>query len=125
MCLSSRRRNRRCALVTGVQTCALPISRARGKPLGQHVARRFGVERRMEKLVERARLDASDGLLFGNQPFGRHIDRNLSRRPFAIASFRESVCLFVLFSVFSSSFISKLLFFSIFFFLFLLLFFFF
>src|SRR3546814_1224543 len=46
-------------------------TRARGKPLGQHVARRFGVERRMEKLVERARIDAADGLLFGNQPFGR------------------------------------------------------
>src|SRR3546814_3019042 len=28
--LSSRRRHTRCALVTGVQTCALPISRQRG-----------------------------------------------------------------------------------------------
>src|SRR3546814_3389116 len=27
---SSRRRHTRCALVTGVQTCALPISRSRG-----------------------------------------------------------------------------------------------
>src|SRR3546814_1224330 len=33
---SSRRRHTRCALVTGVQTCALPISR----PLRQHQARR-------------------------------------------------------------------------------------
>src|SRR3546814_5341547 len=28
-CFSSRRRHTRCALVTGVQTCALPINRAR------------------------------------------------------------------------------------------------
>src|SRR3546814_3109629 len=28
VCLSSRRRHTRCALVTGVQTCALPISEA-------------------------------------------------------------------------------------------------
>src|SRR3546814_12643050 len=31
---SSRRRNTRCALVTGVQTCALPIYRRRGKGTG-------------------------------------------------------------------------------------------
>src|SRR3546814_3122022 len=29
---SSRRRHTRCALVTGVQTCALPISRGHGHP---------------------------------------------------------------------------------------------
>src|SRR3546814_2278447 len=39
MCLllfffSSRRRHTRCALVTGVQTCALPISRRLGQVLG-------------------------------------------------------------------------------------------
>src|SRR3546814_3524805 len=31
---SSRRRHTRCALVTGVQTCALPISLARGGKVG-------------------------------------------------------------------------------------------
>src|SRR3546814_4281290 len=31
---SSRRRHTRCALVTGVQTCALPISRAGGQQAG-------------------------------------------------------------------------------------------
>src|SRR3546814_14616219 len=30
-CFSSRRRHTRCALVTGVQTCALPISEPRGR----------------------------------------------------------------------------------------------
>src|SRR3546814_8113331 len=35
---SSRRRHTRCALVTGVQTCALPISRAvPGRPCGGSV----------------------------------------------------------------------------------------
>src|SRR3546814_3956680 len=36
---SSRRRHTRCALVTGVQTCALPISRGRctiGRPRGEN-----------------------------------------------------------------------------------------
>src|SRR3546814_8024395 len=37
-CFSSRRRHTRCALVTGVQTCALPIF-----PLGKNVADRRGV----------------------------------------------------------------------------------
>src|SRR3546814_6127484 len=31
VCFSSRRRHTRCALVTGVQTCALPIYRADGE----------------------------------------------------------------------------------------------
>src|SRR3546814_2449615 len=35
---SSRRRHTRCALVTGVQTCALPISRLRGRaPVGERL----------------------------------------------------------------------------------------
>src|SRR3546814_6786142 len=33
---SSRRRHTRCALVTGVQTCALPISLRRGKRTQEH-----------------------------------------------------------------------------------------
>src|SRR3546814_9772588 len=39
---SSRRRHTRCALVTGVQTCALPISRkdAWAKPFVRHVGSR-------------------------------------------------------------------------------------
>src|SRR3546814_9141485 len=35
---SSRRRHTRCALVTGVQTCALPISAARAKYSGNMIA---------------------------------------------------------------------------------------
>src|SRR3546814_3906354 len=36
MCISSRRRHTSCALVTGVQTCALPIS------VGRAIAQRLG-----------------------------------------------------------------------------------
>src|SRR3546814_17118126 len=35
LCFSSRRRHTRCALVTGVQTCALPISRREPCPQAQ------------------------------------------------------------------------------------------
>src|SRR3546814_1163947 len=34
VCFSSRRRHTRCALVTGVQTCALPICSRRGRRCG-------------------------------------------------------------------------------------------
>src|SRR3546814_10409614 len=36
ICFSSRRRHTRCALVTGVQTWALPISQAAVEPLRRH-----------------------------------------------------------------------------------------
>src|SRR3546814_4885393 len=39
---SSRRRHTRCALVTGVQTCALPISVLAGLGVAQHVLRWTG-----------------------------------------------------------------------------------
>src|SRR3546814_4286792 len=39
---SSRRRHTRCALVTGVQTCALPISAARKCSLSRHVLHQPG-----------------------------------------------------------------------------------
>src|SRR3546814_6428557 len=43
---SSRRRHTRCALVTGVQTCALPISRAEGRIGGRR--RKLGDKQRRE-----------------------------------------------------------------------------
>src|SRR3546814_20286361 len=43
---SSRRRHTRCALVTGVQTCALPIySRSRGVARARDMRERFGTQR--------------------------------------------------------------------------------
>src|SRR3546814_21094054 len=50
------------------------------KPLGQHIARRLGIELRVEELVERAGVDAADRFLLGDQPLGRHVDRDLERR---------------------------------------------
>src|SRR3546814_772635 len=41
---ASRRRHTRCALVTGVQTCALPILERAGKPLVLALARRLAPE---------------------------------------------------------------------------------
>src|SRR3546814_10115694 len=50
---SSRRRNTRCALVTGVQTCALPIShRAVGTRLSAEVTKRFGMKGLADRHVE-------------------------------------------------------------------------
>src|SRR3546814_18393320 len=40
VCVASRIRHRSCALVTGVQTCALPILSARGDGHGRRAARR-------------------------------------------------------------------------------------
>src|SRR3546814_2310292 len=40
---SSRRRHTRCALVTGVQTCALPISRGEGYNRAAAMQRKFGL----------------------------------------------------------------------------------
>src|SRR3546814_2026954 len=55
---SSRRRHTRCALVTGVQTCALPISlrigHVRNADRRRTVARRVGQQhRRLERSEER------------------------------------------------------------------------
>src|SRR3546814_999738 len=47
---SSRRRHTRCSLVTGVQTCALPISRARGRKGG----RKFALSKAQVRLAQAA-----------------------------------------------------------------------
>src|SRR3546814_7697086 len=55
---SSRRRHTRCALVTGVQTCALPIS---GKPW-VHVPITMGYDRNAELLIDEKRAFLEDKL---------------------------------------------------------------
>src|SRR3546814_5894419 len=54
---SSRRRHTRCALVTGVQTCALPILRTQkmGSYPGTHM---FGFAARGDPALDRAPIDA-------------------------------------------------------------------
>src|SRR3546814_976268 len=52
---SSRRRHTRCALVTGVQTCALPISRQLGagqRPASKGVVAAAGIEQQLEAVDE-------------------------------------------------------------------------
>ena len=59
----------------GTRCCA-----GRGRQaLGDHVAGGVGIERRVEQLVERHRIDAQDRLFAGNQAFRRHVDRDLER----------------------------------------------
>src|SRR3546814_8856275 len=52
--LSSRRRHTRCALVTGVQTCALPISRQDALLVGRHHQQSVlsGLEHRLGAAVD-------------------------------------------------------------------------
>src|SRR3546814_268385 len=57
---SSRRRHTRCALVTGVQTCALPISDIRG----DHLADLPGAEQLAQPFAVDAGIVAGDGKLF-------------------------------------------------------------
>src|SRR3546814_4020696 len=45
-CFSSRRRHTRCALVTGVQTCALPISSRRLGISLEEISQEFGISHR-------------------------------------------------------------------------------
>ena len=55
-------------------------TRRGGKPLGQHIALGIGIERWVEQLVERRRIDPRDRLLAGDQALIRHVDRDLQRR---------------------------------------------
>src|SRR3546814_14238375 len=99
---SSRRRHTRCALVTGVQTCALPICRRGHEPLvpqrhelprpDQHAGhvrlrrpdrRRLVALRRPGKTAPADRLDPADvraGLVSSASPDERHILRSEDRR---------------------------------------------
>src|SRR3546814_13931065 len=60
MFFSGRRRHTRCALVTGVQTCALPISPLRADPVADwagaiaEASARFGIDRLWVEAVMRA-----------------------------------------------------------------------
>src|SRR3546814_3102262 len=76
---SSRRRHTRCALVTGVQTCALPISRRRGG-LQDH----FGYAGADKELV-----------LGGNKQETAAIAKPVFLHKIGRASCRERVCQYV------------------------------
>src|SRR3546814_5220958 len=89
---SSRRRHTRCALVTGVQTCALPIYQRRGGHDGMAVP---------GEVVEEGAADVVDGLhvfyLFAVRLRDK-LERFKSRGPpmeIGRASCRERVCQYV------------------------------
>src|SRR3546814_16522243 len=73
LCFSSRRRHTRCALVTGVQTCALPIYL---QALAALAMERFG---RVDVLVNKAGIMTISPLSMGRVgDWNRMIDDNIS-----------------------------------------------
>src|SRR3546814_1940389 len=92
---SSRRRHTRCALVTGVQTCALPIfvleqraverrDRLGGIAILQHVERHVLVEEELEPIEQ----FAGRGLLL--EPGDRSEERRVGKECVSTCSFRWS-----------------------------------
>ena len=76
---------------------AVKTARPAGRPrrgrqaAGDHLARRLGIEGRMQQLVERGGIDARDRLALVDQPFAHHVDGDLERRLRPCAC-RERVC---------------------------------
>src|SRR3546814_9061043 len=103
-CFSSRRRHTRCALVTGVQTCALPIY---SQPMdgSTYAVRLRDLEARVDELKEQIRRShtrlslLSDTILSGGVGGARaEIVFKIGR-----AACRESVCQYVSISVVAAS----------------------
>src|SRR3546814_4543817 len=80
---SSRRRHTRCALVTGVQTCALPIF-SQLMSLAERIARSEGAFRGVRQRLIRPRLMSPIGSTFVK-----------AREEIGRASCRERVCQYV------------------------------
>src|SRR3546814_9524356 len=75
---SSRRRHTRCALVTGVQTCALPICRLSGSdplPSCRRLAHSLGVSRNTVVLAYQALTD--EGLLISRERIGYFVNTEM------------------------------------------------
>src|SRR3546814_3780386 len=93
---SSRRRHTRCALVTGVQTCALPICAVVQDE--QHADGGEGQERQQGLVVEGEEM--AGGEIFGGDPRGdteaeHHLRRRQQADQIGRASCRERVCQYV------------------------------
>src|SRR3546814_8215308 len=95
---SSRRRHTRCALVTGVQTCALPICDSKAVELTRAEDQRMGQRAMPTQLRRPQRLQLLEGLVPCAQNFG---DLTLfgewgeQDRAIGSASGRERVCQYV------------------------------
>src|SRR3546814_9123000 len=70
---SSRRRHTRCALVTGVQTCALPISACAG---GETILARLRARHRMDVRPQSGAADLPAGAVHGT---GRSEERRVGK----------------------------------------------
>src|SRR3546814_5584436 len=77
---SSRRRHTRCALVTGVQTCALPICRQGSRLLERSEEVVVGQEEALDGAVEDHHLDLrvllqglNDGFQLGDRPGAEYV----------------------------------------------------
>jgi hypothetical protein len=51
-----------------------------GRPLAMTLRRRLGIERRVEELVERGRIDAQHRFFLGDQALGGHVDGDAQSR---------------------------------------------
>src|SRR3546814_9414580 len=93
---SSRRRHTRCALVTGVQTCALPISKSRTRPArigqigGTHDMRNTGTPPVMPASIFASATAQSIGASIPRTGAGSLGGMEIGR-----ASCRERVCQYV------------------------------
>src|SRR3546814_6321994 len=95
---SSRRRHTSCALVTGVQTCALPISWMRGRLPRTNMAAQIievapGLDIEPATDVALKYADVGGGILVVERQFG-YLEFH-SRSKIGRASCRESVCQYV------------------------------
>src|SRR3546814_12573149 len=98
---SSRRRHTRCALVTGVQTCALPIfGRARAR--GSRVVQDLESDHPCEVCPPNSRRIA-DSTRFANASSPRDVNRANSAEEIGRASCRARVCTYVSISVVAGS----------------------
>src|SRR3546814_8323793 len=107
---SSRRRHTRCALVTGVQTCALPILRFRERyiivqhravalPSRPNIYQAYNALLGAPEPLETAMALSEGGCIVGVFPSGRsptrYIPRHLIEIEIGRASCRERVCQYV------------------------------
>src|SRR3546814_2083702 len=91
---SSRRRHTRCALVTGVQTCALPISRLREGGGGGHGPN--GPTPLLLGLAGQAQVSLPLPQAGGEEKkFGKGSNSRATRTEIGRASCRERVCQYV------------------------------
>src|SRR3546814_2037122 len=79
---SSRRRHTRCALVTGVQTCALPISSLRPRPASHRDSCCQGQRRNRRSLVDPSAWGGGrpSGILAGGSREGTDADKHRRAR---------------------------------------------